>query len=346
MTRCRVSATLSITFLLVLSGSLAPNTAIGAPSPQNAGAQEIDLGKQNAVPFQVVRSEARAPINLNSERDFEVRLKSGGTVVLSESDLTTGEPNFSKRGMQFMALDTLELRKGARIVTGGNDLVIFANKIISEDGSIVAFTEKTRKATDATQPGGAGAPGVSGGTVTLIAVNGVDGRLHVDLSGQDGGTGQKGAPGAPGAHGAKGEDASSGPLGCNHGGGGGLPGSDGQKGATGGPGGNSGSGGSFFLYNVGDKPVPTAVWEFKAIAGAPGNTGPGGDGGAGGAGGDGGNGGGFCGGGPPGASGHNGPSGEIGPEGRKGSDGNSLSKNMDMQLLIKTAKEIPLNQSH
>jgi len=50
--------------------------------------------------------------------------------VVSESDLVTGEPNFQKRGLQFMALDTLELKKGARIVTGGNDLVIFANKII------------------------------------------------------------------------------------------------------------------------------------------------------------------------------------------------------------------------
>jgi len=28
-----------------------------------------------------------------------------------------------------MALDTLKLKKGARIVTGGNDLVILANKI-------------------------------------------------------------------------------------------------------------------------------------------------------------------------------------------------------------------------
>lgn len=143
-----------------------------------SGPQVLNFGKGNPIGFDAIKSEAKAPVTFNSEQEFQIRLKNGGTVIISESNLVTGEPNFQKRGLQFMALDTLQLKKGAKIVTGGNDLVIFANKIISEDGSIVAFTDKTHKASDATAAGGSGNPGVDGGTVTLIAINGVDGRLH------------------------------------------------------------------------------------------------------------------------------------------------------------------------
>ena len=63
----------------------------------------------------------RAAINLNSEPRFSTEAEEWWEVIVNESDLVTGAPSFQKRGLQFMALDTLELRKGARIVTGGND---------------------------------------------------------------------------------------------------------------------------------------------------------------------------------------------------------------------------------
>lgn len=331
-----------VLFACMCEAQSSQSNQAGAAAAPKTGPQQIDFGKGSAVPFSAVREEAKEPISLNSEPEFQLRLKNGGTVVISESDLETGKPNFQQRGLQFMALDTLQLKKGARIVTGGNDLVIFANKIVSEDGSIVAFTDADRTAKNATTVGGGGSPGVSGGTVTLIAINGIDGRLHVDLGGQNGGDGATGAQGANGANGAKGEDSESTPFGCAHGGGGGLPGSAGQKGATGGPAGNGGSGGSFFLYNVGDQPVPTAVWEYVANAGLAGRPGNGGLGGRGGHGGDGGNGGGFCGGGPPGANGQDGSQGDSGPVGINGGVGNSLVTNMEFELLIQKAKSIPL----
>jgi hypothetical protein len=322
--------------------------ATQAPVPQKprpaqpTGPQEIDFGKGNPVQLTTVRAEARAPIAFNTGQELQIRLKSGGTVVISESDLVTGDPNFGKRGLQFMALDTLELKKGARIVTGGNDFVVFANKIISEDGAIVAFTDKTRKAADFTAVGGPGAPGVSGGTVTLIAINGIEGRLRVDLSGEDGGNGATGAPGVRGQDGAKGENADWTLLNCQHDGGGGTAGANGGQGATGGPAGNGGHGGSLFLYNVSDKPVAQAFYDFVAKAGDAGEPGTGGTGGAAGLGGEGGNGGGPCHGGPRGANGNPGPQGSRGPGGKAGSQGQALVRNMDLELLIKTSKEIPL----
>jgi hypothetical protein len=105
--------------------------------------------------------------------------------------------------LPILGLDTLILRKKARIVTGGNDLVIYANKIVSEDGTIVAFDDKSAKAANATAVGGAGAPGVPGGTVTVIAVNGIDGILHVDLSGQVGGNGAQAAADPEGGRGGR-----------------------------------------------------------------------------------------------------------------------------------------------
>jgi hypothetical protein len=129
---------LSLTSGTALARSLVLTAAIGCSKSaagnegshgnQNGGSsgpQEIDSGPKNSVLFTAVKAEARAPVVFNSEPEFQIRLNSGGTVEISESDPVTGEPNFQKRGLQFMALDTLELKKWARIVTGGNGLVIY-----------------------------------------------------------------------------------------------------------------------------------------------------------------------------------------------------------------------------
>lgn len=307
--------------------------------------QELNFGPHSPIQFNAIRSEARAPITFNSERDLQLRLRNGGTVLISESDLVTGEPNFSKRGLQYMALDTLELNKGARIVTGGNDLIIIANKIISEDGAIIAFTKKTRKAASATSPGNPGSPGVSGDTVMLIAINGIEGRLHVDLSGQDGGDGAKGITGQVGRHGDRGDQAVWTLLNCNKGGGNGSDGGTGEKGGAGGAAGNGGNGGTFLLYNVGPAPIPAADWDYVKKGGTRGTPGKGGDGGPGGPGGQGASGGGPCRNGKPGHTGPRGQRGDSGSKGFNGSEGTSLVKNMNLELVMKMIKTAELNKA-
>jgi hypothetical protein len=347
---------LAIATLLVAAVACSPTETAIAASPQSdrgtatnrmqrdapPGPQILDFGRGGRIPVDALSQEARTPIPFNSGPQVVADLASHGKVVIRKSTVVVGEPDFQKRSVFFLYLDTLELLDHAGIVTGGNDLVIICNKLKAEDATITAFTEKTKKAADASATGGAGVPGVSGGTVTIIAINGIEGRLHVDLSGEDGGNGANGQLGANGLPGAKGENPEWGLFGCSHGGGDGLPGTPGQRGATGGPAGNGGSGGAFFLYNAGRDPIPTAAFEFVANSGNPGTSGPGGEGGIGGHGGDGGNGGGPCSGGHPGPNGANGANGETGQPGRQGSAGTSLVQNLDLELLVKNVRELPI----
>jgi len=331
--------------LLLVATIMCP-TITAAQAQSSGGEQKIDFGKGNSVPFTAIRTEAVAPVPTYNEDAFRLRLKNGGTVAFSQSDVVIGEPNFQQRSLQFMALDTLKLLKGARIVTGGNDLVIIANKIVSEDGYIVAFTDKTRRAKDGVGTGAPGAPGVSGGTVTLIALDGIEGRLHIDLSGQVGGDGQQGAVGSTGTTGLKGDQPVWTLINCNKDGGNGSPGGNGGKGGAGGAAGNGGHGGTFLLYNVGPTPIPSAYYDFVANAGQPGTPGPGGPGGEGGLGGVGGDGGGPCHSGQQGQPGNQGPTGDTGSAGVSGSPGTTLVTNMDFELTLKTTKQLPLNQGN
>src|SRR5580700_10234682 len=45
----------------------------------STGPQELDFGKGNSIPFQSIKAEAKAPIAFNSEQEYQLRLKSGGT---------------------------------------------------------------------------------------------------------------------------------------------------------------------------------------------------------------------------------------------------------------------------
>jgi hypothetical protein len=308
--------------------------------------QEIDLGKGTAVPLAAVREEAKAPISFSDEKSFQARLKSGGIVSIAESDMVIGEPNYEKSNPQFLALDTLELKKGARIVTGGNNLVIFVNKVISEDGGVVAMTDKTINAANGAGVGARGIPGVSGGTVTIFTVNGIEGRLHVNLSGQNGGNGVKGATGQQGPPGVKGANAQMQyaiPPYCKAGGQDGQPGHKGLPGLQGGAGGNGGQGGFLAIYTIGSSPVPAASWDFTGDPGKGGTPGGGGDGGPGGVGGEGGNGEGTCGGGHGAGSGPQGDPGPTGDAGLVPAKGNSISKNVDLEFVIKSTKVIPVS---
>lgn len=300
------------------------------------------------VSIDMIPIQAKAPITvpLNSQ-DFNTRLKAGGTLVLDGNDTILGSPEYSRSGSAFLALDKLVLKNKARLITGGSDLVIFVNTLVSEDGQIIAFPDKpfgTSAATKKAQPGppatgGTGMPGQpgndgdEGGIVSIHVVQGIQGIIHFDLSGQEGGDGGAGNSGVTGQKGGKGQDASSG-IGCNRGGQPGGTGSQGGRGGDGGKGGAGGHGGRLHLFNIGNKPIPEANYTFLAAAGIGGKGGIAGPGGTGGPGGDGGNGEGFCGGGDPGSPGPGGPSGTGGPNGNSGAPGNLVSKNLDLETLL------------
>ncbi len=315
-------------YLLVVATVVAWDTASGDDRPP----QKIEAhGSQ--LPFDMVNVEARKPLAHGiSKQQLDIRLHNGGVLEL-DAELAITPATFDKNSVVFLGLDELRLKKGARIVTGGNTLVIFANKVSSEDGEIISFSSNNRKASDGAG-GTAGSPGVPAGAVTLVVVQKLEGRLHVDLSGQNGGAGSQGAAGAAGARGAKGQRANSGTVVCNSGGGDGARGEDGKQGVKGGDGGAGGHGGNFYFYNVGSAPLPSAAYAFVASAGKGGPPGAGGPGGAGGAGGEGGDGDGPCGGGHGGPSGSPGPAGAAGAGGADSAPGTAVVKNLAIDVVL------------
>ena len=215
-------------------------------------------------------------------------------------------------GVRSLALHTLRLLNGARLITNGVDFDLTVAKLEINGGSILTFESKASPPpASARSPG---LPGRSGGRVYVSVAQSIAGRLDIDLRGQDGGAGGVGAPGAPGQVGARGADAVAGLFDCRSGGQNGGKGGDGQQGEQGAPGGTGGDGGSLTLSGVlGDSDRIV----FRAEGGHGGAGGLGGEGGPGGPGGQGGSGGGLCGG------GHPGPLGSLGPQGPPGVGGPS-----------------------
>lgn len=281
----------------------------------------------------------RFPLGM-TEDDFNVRLAEGGQLVLDGNDLKLGEPDFHANSAAFIALDTLELRNGARIVTGGNIVTIIVNKLKSSNGAILAFKDSERKAADgadgigAGAQGMAGAPGDAGGAVSIHVIQSFDGHLTVDLSGQTGGRGGNGAPGAAGAPGARGHDAADEVLWCKHAGQDGHQGGTGLPGGNGGNGGAGGSGGVFYLFNVGTVPIDPASITFLAQGGAGGEPGAAGVGGPGGRGGEGGSGSRHCTGGHAGPSGLQGSAGATGMPGPQAADGTFERRNLSLVAML------------
>lgn len=303
-------------------------------------AAKIEVPKGTRVDFKAVPKEASAPLPAKMTTSaFAARLKEGGTFSLSGGDLVIAPPDFAKDNTFFLAVDTLELKNGARIVTNGNTVVIFANHVLSEDGGIVAFRDDERRAANGGQAE-AGRPGVPGRLTSVHVIRDLTGILHVDLSGQNGGNGGPGTPGKNGSPGTKGDGAVSAALPvppfceCKKGGGNGSPGGAGDTGSRGGDGGNGGSGGILELINIGTKPIPSTSLTFKADPGRPGVGGPGGAGGQGGPGGDGGDGGTCCNGGHPGPQGATGQSGAPGNPGVLPNAGQAIVKNLDLAFVV------------
>jgi hypothetical protein len=301
------------------------------------------------VTMDMIPVEVKAPVTVDVA-NFAIRLKSGGTLELVDSEWIVGPVDYTKNTLSFAALDRISL-KNSRIVLNGNTLALFANRIEVDKASIISFADVNRKAkrgADASEPGRHGEPGTpgdTGGVVAIHAIEGFFGTLDVDLSGQEGGDGGHGAQGSKGRTGDPGRDSQSGvclgffgPYPCckvdaTQGG----RGYTGEAGGSGGDGGAGGHGGTLQLYNVGTSPLPAASVRFTAIPGDGGAAGTGAAGGEGGDGGEGGRGGFSCNGANRGPKGDNGATGVLGAKGLAGAPGRSLIKNLDLQVVISSA---------
>lgn len=293
----------------------------------------------DSMPAEARRS---VPITLN-ENDFKARLRDGGTIELINTVWRIGEgPSYGQNTSQFFAADVLIL-KNASIVTNGNTLALFVNRLVSNNGKILSFADTDKKAatganaTSSGQAGRPGNPGDSGGAVSIHVIQELEGTIAVDLSGQEGGNGGDGAKGSRGIAGVKGDSAVSDGLWCRRGGQDGSQGGPGNPGGNAGDGGPGGQGGTLFLFQV-NKDVGEGSYSFVANGGEGGFSGQPGEGGDGGPGGEGGNGSGACGGGHGGKDGSQGSSGEKNPNrGAKGGDGNVLAKSINIEVATRLA---------
>ncbi len=304
------------------------------------------------VKYSMLPKEAVQPIPIEITTDqFKARLKAGGTIVFDGNEIILDPPDPTNKSTAFMAIDRLEHKNGAKIITNGNRLVLFANTIASENGQIVSFKDTNRTAaagapanSAAGSSGNPGSPGLSGGLVSLHAIQGVEGRLTISLYGQNGGAGSEGVAGGQGPAGSRGADAQDGPGGwltpgwCARGGQNGGQGGKGYAGGAAGAGGPGGEGGVFELINVGSSPLPAAAYKFEAPGGTGGPHGQPGGGGSGGPGGPGGNGSAWC---KGGSGGPQGPPGDTGgvpsTPSPKGINGKDIVKNLDLEVVIRTS---------
>ncbi len=241
--------------------------------------------------------------------------QNGDTLTLDGSTLTVGPVGADKTTS--LNVKELKLVNGSRIVTNGNKLKITASRITSYDGQIISFLPNNSRAPDSPL-GVPGKAGADGGTVEIDAAE-LQGRLSIELPGQNGGSGGRGFDGVAGPAGARGNDGADHLFDCAHGGGDGRAGGDGSPGTSGAPGGAAGSGGTLTLRG-GIKTQQNSIL-FSGAPGVPGVGGSGGGGGAPGLGGQGGSGSVYCRGGHPGPDGRAGANGSPGASGTAGQSG-------------------------
>lgn len=332
---------LSIQHMLLLSCAM----SLSMPACGNAAEFSGIPVNPSMLPNEVVKP---IPIEITTDQ-FKARLKEGGTLTLDGNELVLGPADASKKSAAFLALDRLELKNGAKIITNGNVLTIFVNSIQSENGQIRSFTAASAKATGGPaatargEDGHSGDPGSSGGVVSIHVIGELDGILNVDLQGQEGGNGSDGMQGVDLPQASRGRDAEDGPGGwltpgwCKHGGADGDPGKKGLQGGSAGAGGRGGDGGHFQLINVGSKPIPAANYTFSAEAGKNGTVGQPGKGGPGQKGGEGGHGSTWCSGGRAGGNGPDGDPGPVPQETSAAAPGTSAVKNLDLEVVVRSS---------
>ncbi len=249
-----------------------------------------------------------------SEADLRKMLSLQPSITLDHATLTVTARRVGTG--RTIAVKSLELRNGARIVTNGINLEIDALLISSDKGQILSFNGSTKAPADPAAPGNKGRPGLSAGTVVLNGKLRGDEVLVVSLSGQDGQKGGRGITGTRGAHGPRGSNAADHVFRCASEAGDGGAGTAGGKGGTGGNGGSGGNGGRLVLR--GDLASQRSQIEFTAPGGNGGGGGDRGNGGPGGLGGYGGSGSTYCRGGSVGPQGPTGPPGNLGTPGNNG----------------------------
>lgn len=277
-----------------------------APTPR-----EVSFIGQEVTPERLPATMTRPPSNEHAgERVKE--LSARDSLTLDHSTLTLAPVGANV--VISLAVHTLTLINGARIVTNGNSLRLQAVRLVVSNGSMISFPDMDLAPPEA-PAGAAGKKGLSGGSVWLRAEDGLDGAFRISLPGQNGGRGGAGLAGLQGMRGDKGSNAGQ-RIDCGSGGGDGGPGKPGQPGTAGSPGGDAGDGGSITL--VGKLSIQRSSVHFDAPKGVGGAGGTGGAGGPGGPGGEGGDGSFSCSG---GRGGPQGPPGPSGPDGAKGNDG-------------------------
>jgi len=257
--------------------------------------------------------ERRIPTGASAE-EIGALLRGQASLTLDGAVLNVTPPRAGSS--RSLAVQKLELRNGASIVTNGVNLEIYAQTIQSNGGAIVSFTAQGKSVAGIPPPGSSGASGLSAGTVVLFGkLQGSD-VLVVSLPGQDGQSGGVGLKGPTGAQGPNGSNGSDHLFDCARGGGNGGNGARGGDGGRGGTGGSGGSGGRLILR--GEIAGQRLQVDFSADGGRKGTGGVGGPGGDGGAGGRGGSGTVYCRG---GSNGNSGPPGQEGEAGVSGVDG-------------------------
>ena len=247
----------------------------------------------------------------------KLSFKPGGKLLL------TGP--FGDRSDRFILADTIE------VSPGGEPALITWER----DESLPPGPE-IGPAPNGYYSGGDGAPGTSGSDGQIgnpglpgrnaptlyIFVNKIEGRLKIDVSGQDGGAGGPGQKGGDGGDGRAGRPGISSFIDCRSGGQNGGAGGRGGNGGKGGQGGRGGAGGVLIIASD-----PGTLPSVKDLIFANVKGGKGGKGGAagaygeGGKGGGGGSGNGLCGGGSPGPNGMHGNKGDPGDIGQNGVEG-------------------------
>lgn len=104
-----VAATAAASAAVIGYATLHSATAAQATQAPRPNVQQLDFGKEGAIPLNAVRREALAPVVFSNEKELELRLVRGGDLEVSQSALVVGHIAKGRRGAVYMALDTLTL---------------------------------------------------------------------------------------------------------------------------------------------------------------------------------------------------------------------------------------------
>ena len=198
-----------------------------------------------------IPSRITEPFSTTPEDIAEIsnRLQNGGKLTLENAVLEFGEISPFSDSRLFLGVKQLKL-KNSKIITNGNFLEIFCDKIsMDSDSKIISFKHANKRAINEIE-------GDYGGDTHIYLTNKIDSKLTIHINGQDGGNGLKGGTGSTGSQGARGRSARNGDFGsCRRGPGGGHAGGQGGTGSNGTNAGDGGNGGVVDFIDENDDAV-------------------------------------------------------------------------------------------